>query len=173
MNVADARALAASGGPTLATSCIDRGLVGDEAEVLDARGPDRVVGHGELDERRIARTLLRAGGVGFVRGKHQDEQPSSRFSCRSRRESEAHERSMRLAGPQDAAREVGVIRRVRKILRLEADGVPARVRRSSGDRRRTPAGRAGWSSPACARRSRANTARRRRARPASSTQQWS
>jgi hypothetical protein len=41
--------------------------------------------------------------------------------------SETHEGPMRLAGPQDAAREVGVVGRIRKILRLDTDGVQARV----------------------------------------------
>src|SRR6187399_1917434 len=44
------------------------------------------------------------------------------------RESEAHEGSMRLTGPEDAAREVRVIGCIRKILRLYTDSVPARIR---------------------------------------------
>src|SRR6187399_3671299 len=71
--VADARARGGVGRPDLGDELIVSGLVGDEPEVLDTRRAYRVVGHRELDIRRIARMLLRAGRTGFMRDKHQRE----------------------------------------------------------------------------------------------------
>ena len=73
MRSRDARSRRSVGRPDLGDELIVSGLVGDEPEILDAGGPDRAVRHRELDERRIARTLLRAGRAGFMRGEQQRE----------------------------------------------------------------------------------------------------